>query len=237
MSKTQDLIYSAYNNPVVTEKYYQEFYEQDLPIKCGYFDKFLNLLNQGGYVLDLGCGAGQHCEYAAHKGFRVTGVDFSKSMLNVAEKLKSSQDVDYRYGNMLKLEEVLKKNEKFDGIVLCFSLLCFNTKEANIVLQNALKHLKHRGRVFIVTAMETERQIGREIIEEEPFDKRENQYYKYYTQDELENLLRKHGLNDICIEQLITPNPNDAAGAALVATAQLNKIKKGELENASNNKS
>lgn len=37
-------------------------------------------------VLDMGCGIGRHCVYLAKKGFRVIGVDVSKSALKMAKQ-------------------------------------------------------------------------------------------------------------------------------------------------------
>lgn len=219
MSKTQQMIYSAYNNPIIADKYYEDFYKEDLPILSGAFDKFLDMLGDGR-LLDLGCGAGQHCEWAAKRGFQVLGIDFSESMLKIANKLKSSNKIEYREGDLLNLEQALVCESKFDGLIMCFSLLCFNEKEVKIVLESAKNYLKHDGRIFVVTAEETEFGIGREVVEDEPFDTTEKQYYKYYTKEELKNLLFKFGFDDIIIEELKTPNPNDAAGEALVATAK-----------------
>lgn len=47
-------------------------------------------------VLDLGCGYGWHCNYAAEKGARsVTGVDISYKMLEVAKEKTDSIHVEY----------------------------------------------------------------------------------------------------------------------------------------------
>ena len=47
-------------------------------------------------VLDLGCGYGWHCEYAAqHGAAQVTGVDLSKRMLEVAQAQHSAPQVTY----------------------------------------------------------------------------------------------------------------------------------------------
>ena len=45
-------------------------------------------------VLDLGCGYGWHCAYAAEKGAkRVLGIDLSEKMLQKAEKINSHQKI------------------------------------------------------------------------------------------------------------------------------------------------
>ena len=56
-------------------------------------------------VLDLGCGYGWHCAYAAEKGAkRVLGIDLSEKMLQKAEKINSHQKITYKRGAMEDLE-------------------------------------------------------------------------------------------------------------------------------------
>ncbi|MCE1189439.1 MAG: class I SAM-dependent methyltransferase [Ignavibacteria bacterium] len=63
----------------------------------------------GTSVLDLACGAGRHAESFARNGMIVTGVDLSETLLNIARKNASDQQLtisylqgDYRYLNLNK---------------------------------------------------------------------------------------------------------------------------------------
>jgi len=47
-------------------------------------------LPPGASIIDIGCGTGRHSIGLALKGFRVTGIDISKSMLSIAESKKNS---------------------------------------------------------------------------------------------------------------------------------------------------
>lgn len=52
---------------------------------------------QGKAVLDLGCGYGWHCKYAAeHGAARVLGVDLSRKMIEEAQKRNADSHVSYR---------------------------------------------------------------------------------------------------------------------------------------------
>lgn len=52
---------------------------------------------RGRRVLDLGCGYGWHCKYAADNGaLSVLGTDISRKMLEVAEQKNSDSRIEYR---------------------------------------------------------------------------------------------------------------------------------------------
>ena len=60
---------------------------------------------QGKSVLDLGCGYGWHCKYAAGQGAaRVLGVDLSARMLAEAAARNGDGRIEYRQGDMEELE-------------------------------------------------------------------------------------------------------------------------------------
>lgn len=57
---------------------------------------------QGKDVLDLGCGYGWHCNYAADMGARsVTGIDLSEKMIAEARKRNSHERVNYYVASLL----------------------------------------------------------------------------------------------------------------------------------------
>ncbi len=52
---------------------------------------------RGKAVLDLGCGYGWHCQYAAGQGAsRVLGIDASRKMIEVAQQLHSAPQITYQ---------------------------------------------------------------------------------------------------------------------------------------------
>lgn len=56
-------------------------------------------------VLDLGCGYGWHCKYAAENGAAyVLGTDISRKMLDKAEEINAANKVEYRCAAMEDLE-------------------------------------------------------------------------------------------------------------------------------------
>ena len=69
----------------------------------------------GKYVLDLGCGYGWHCKYAAVHGARwVLGTDISQKMLQAAREKNDAETIEYRCAAMEDLEF---PDETFDVIL------------------------------------------------------------------------------------------------------------------------
>ncbi|MDL2254034.1 class I SAM-dependent methyltransferase [Ruminococcaceae bacterium OttesenSCG-928-I18] len=71
-------------------------------------------------VLDLGCGFGWHCAYAARQGAkRVVGVDLSEKMLAVAKKQNAFPNVEYRCHT---LDEIEEPPDSFDIVLSSLAL-------------------------------------------------------------------------------------------------------------------
>ena len=52
-----------------------------------WLEKFIETIPAGGHILDLGCGTGEPiAAWMIARGFRVTGVDYSESMLEIARE-------------------------------------------------------------------------------------------------------------------------------------------------------
>jgi Methyltransferase domain/LicD family len=62
-------------------------------------DRFLQVLPERAFVIDLGCGDGRHAESIAAAGHRVLGVDYSFEALRVARQTQP-EDVEYRFLNL-----------------------------------------------------------------------------------------------------------------------------------------
>jgi SAM-dependent methyltransferase len=68
-----------------------------------YVDLALEGLEPGARVLDLGCGTGQPvAEYLVEKGFRVTGVDQSEKMLEIAKQ--EVPEAEFIHSDMINVQ-------------------------------------------------------------------------------------------------------------------------------------
>ena len=93
-----------YDNPDFFEAYAQMYRSQAGLDGAGEWHQLEPLFPelQGKDVLDLGCGYGWHCNYAADMGARsVTGIDLSEKMIAEARKRNSHERVNYYVASLL----------------------------------------------------------------------------------------------------------------------------------------
>lgn len=75
---------------------------------------------EGKSVLDLGCGFGWHCKYAAQHGAKeVIGIDSSEKMLAQAEKINADKNIEYRRAS---IEELQVNSEAFNVVISSLAL-------------------------------------------------------------------------------------------------------------------
>ncbi len=60
---------------------------------CDYMERILDV-RPGDRLLDVGCGVGRHAIELAGRGYRLTGIDISRGLLSVGERLAREAGVD-----------------------------------------------------------------------------------------------------------------------------------------------
>jgi len=117
-----------------------DFIEQELQ-----FDKSLK-------ILDVGCGTGRHCIELSKRGYSITGIDFSESLLVKAREKAKKDNLVINFQKHDARD--LPFNREFDvAIMLCegaFPLM--ETDEMNYaILKNVTKSLKESGKFIFTT--------------------------------------------------------------------------------------
>jgi ubiquinone/menaquinone biosynthesis C-methylase UbiE len=106
--------------------------------------RFSSLLPPGGDVLDVGCGAGMPvARFLADAGFRVTGVDVSSSMLELAR-------VHVPEANFVKMDMTQLEFDAdcFDGICAFYSLFHVpGTEHLQVLI--GFYHLLRQGGILL----------------------------------------------------------------------------------------
>jgi 2-polyprenyl-3-methyl-5-hydroxy-6-metoxy-1,4-benzoquinol methylase len=132
-------------------KYDNENFTQGTIGECNFIEKEINY-NKTARILDIGCGTGRHSTELSKRGYTVTGIDLSESLLKRAKNKASEQN----------LKIVFQKHDarklpffnEFDLVImLCegaFPLM--ETDEMNFqILRNAANALKPKGKLIFTT--------------------------------------------------------------------------------------
>ena len=133
--------------------YYNLFYEQkDYSAEVKFIHSLLQEYAPGSKsILDLGCGTGMHDFIFAQKGFNVTGVDNSETMLRIARSSLSSQKqeqkrIEFFQGDIRHIE----LNRKFDAVISLFHVMSYQVRNSDVKMtfDTVRRHLKPGG-VFV----------------------------------------------------------------------------------------
>lgn len=132
-------------------KYDEEPFTQGTMGECDFIEEEINY-NKDARILDIGCGTGRHSIELTKRGYSVTGIDLSESLLRRAREKATQQNikVDFQRQDARNLSFV----GEFDLVImLCegaFSLM--ETDEMNYqILRNASVALKEKGKIIFTT--------------------------------------------------------------------------------------
>ena len=103
---------------------------------------FLNLIPDGGHILDLGCGSGRDSRFFIDQTYSVIAIDVSHQLASLA-----SQFIGQTVKNLTF--QALDYSETFDGIWACGSLLHCPKLEMGVVIQRMIKALKPNGIIYM----------------------------------------------------------------------------------------
>lgn len=108
---------NKYDNPIFFQKYSEMARSQQGLAGAGEWTQLQKMLPDftGMSVLDLGCGYGWHCKYAAEHGAAyVLGTDISQKMLETAAQCNGGPNIEYRQAAM---EDLKCSEASFDCVL------------------------------------------------------------------------------------------------------------------------
>ncbi len=146
MKQWYEKLFENYSN-----SYEKEVFTAGTSGEVDFIEKEINY-DRSINILDIGCGTGRHSIELSRRGYKVTGLDLSLSMLNKAKQKAEEAGVEVTF--IQKDARDFDFHETFDlAIMLCegaFSLM--ETDEMNYkILQNAYKSLKNPGKYIFST--------------------------------------------------------------------------------------
>ena len=133
------------------KKYDNENFTQGTIGECDFIEKEISF-DKTVKIIDIGCGTGRHSIELAKRGYKVTGIDLSVSLLERAKEKAKDQNlhIDFQKHDARNLPF---KNEFDLAIMLCegaFPLM--ETDEMNYeILKNVYNVLKSQGKLIFTT--------------------------------------------------------------------------------------
>ena len=101
------------------EKGYDDYFTQ---VVRPHAEKFLSYTPDNGKILDAGCGTGTHSLYFHNKGYCVTSIDLSATMVDICQKKGLDAQVMY-------IEALSFEDNSFDAIRCHTCLIHLETKD------------------------------------------------------------------------------------------------------------
>jgi ubiquinone/menaquinone biosynthesis C-methylase UbiE len=109
---------------------------------------FTSLLPANGKVLDAGSGTGiPIARHLVKSGFEVVGIDFSKTMIDVARK--NVPEASFRQMNMTAID---LPSESFDGVISTYAIIHVPRELHAGIFQSFHSVLKRRGVILVSVA-------------------------------------------------------------------------------------
>lgn len=156
-------------------------------------DRFANLLFVGAKVLDAGCGGGRDTNLLTKKGLKVIGLDLSSGLIKVARK--TFPELEFIEGNMLSLPF---PDSDFDGVWSHASLLHLETSdEVKKALQEFNRVMKQSAVLHVLVKAQTG-EFKTAVVTDSL--SKHDRFFQYFTELELQNLLKESGFDLISIE-------------------------------------
>lgn len=160
-------------------KYAAKIYEETVDVDMeAIMQEFLNELEEGDTILDLGCGSGRDSLTMYELGYDVTPLDASTEMCKLAEIHTGLDVLEMTYEDM-EFEDV------FDGIWACGSLIHVPKSEMKAILSKLADALCAHGVLYMSVKKG----------DYEGF--RGERYFSDYTEDSLKAMIEKTGLFEI----------------------------------------
>lgn len=130
----------------ITDRYYntnaKAYYESTIKADVSFLrDKFIDLIPNGGHILDLGCGSGRDSKAFLDMGYQVSAIDSSEELCKLARELTG---IEVRCADFMSLSE----HSVFDGIWACASLLHVSTNDLPILFGKMRDALVQEGIIY-----------------------------------------------------------------------------------------
>lgn len=144
MNEANEKVFGMYS------EYYDLLYrDKNYKAEAEYVLSLLDEYNPGAKsIADLGCGTGKHAVEFSRRGYSVTGIELSESMLRLAKENKKiscpgNEDLTFLPGDISDF----KTGEKYDAAFALFHVMGYLTSNSVLIsgIRNIGRHLKNSG--------------------------------------------------------------------------------------------
>lgn len=135
------------------EKFYHNVSLGKIPWQKTQADYLIKVIGEGkvkpGLALDLGCGTGEESVYLAQKGFKVIGIDISKTAIKYAEENTRKAKVKVRFITADVTDLDFLKDKKFDFILDWATLHGLPKSKRRKYISGIIKHTKKSSKLLL----------------------------------------------------------------------------------------
>lgn len=197
MADKNKLAVSAYNK--VAEEYNAKYYNDDFDFPV--LEKFIAMLTQGSFVLDVGCGPGTFTQHFLKHGFKVEGIDLSEKMLEIAK-----HNIPFANFKLMDMRSLKYFDESFDGVLVGYSLIHIPKEDIEKTLKGFYRILEKEG-VLMIAAQSGE---GEKVVDE-PLDRKVKMFVNFYRLGELVRLVEGAGFKVTYKKETILLDPEGSS--------------------------
>ncbi len=168
------------------------FYDAAVFPFSGLRDRVAELTGAGNAakILDVATGTGKQAFAFAKKGYAVTGVDITESMLSVARRKNKFPNVKFEIADATKLEF---DSGSFDVVSISFALHDMPLSIRERVLAEMARVTKPEGNIVIVDYFLPKNKIGKFLIYH-IISLYEGEYYKKFIKSDLRDFIENSGI-------------------------------------------
>jgi 2-polyprenyl-3-methyl-5-hydroxy-6-metoxy-1,4-benzoquinol methylase len=155
-------------------------------------NEFLSMLPEKAAILDVGCGAGVKSRYLSDKGFKITGVDFSDKMIEIAKR--ESPDIDFEVVDIYDLDGYEKT---FDAVFAQAVLLHIPKARVLEVIAKLKKKIKPKGLLYLAVKEVKLDKMEEKVEKENDYGYDYERFFSFFTLSEIEGYLKELDLKII----------------------------------------
>jgi len=152
-------------------------------------DTFMEMLQKGARILDVGCGTGIKTAVLMGKGFSVTGVDFSEKMIEIARR-----NVPEAKFEVWDLMDLGKMEQKFDAVFAQAVLLHIPKRDIPAALRILAGRLVPGGYLYVAVKERRTNEGEEEVVKENDYGYEYERFFSYFTLEDAKNFIKDAGL-------------------------------------------